>query len=106
RGFAGGDNGLILKTTNEGALWYSQNSLTTEKINSIYFTDSLTGTVVGNNGLIITTITSGEIPTYKIITGNVRYEDNDNIVTGGWVRAIKYDTASGRIITIDSSAIS
>lgn len=105
RGFAGGDNGLILKTTNEGELWYSQNSLTAEKINSIYFTDSLNGTVVGNNGLIITTTTSGEIPTYKIITGNVRYEDNDNAVTGGWVRAIKYDTTSGQIITIDSAEI-
>lgn len=105
RGFTGGDNGVILKTTNEGALWYSQNSTTTEKINSMYFTDSLNGTAVGNNGLIITTHTSGEIPTYKIITGSVRYEDNDGIVTSGWVRAIKYDTTTGKIITIDSSAI-
>lgn len=104
-GFAGGDDGTILRTTNEGVLWYPQNSTTSERINSICFTDSLNGAAVGNNGLILTTMTSGEIPTYKIITGNVRYADNDNPVENGWVKAIKYDTTTSRIITVDSSVI-
>ena len=104
-GFAVGDNGTILKTTNQGVLWYDQTSLTTENLNSVFFKDSLYGTIVGNNGTILTTVTSGEIPSYRILTGTVKYADNENLVTNGWVRAIRYDTTTGHIITVDSSRI-
>jgi hypothetical protein len=42
-----GDNGIILRTTDGGATWMSQSSLTADNLHGVSFTDANTGTVVG-----------------------------------------------------------
>jgi photosystem II stability/assembly factor-like uncharacterized protein len=46
-GWAVGDGGTILRTTNSGLNWTSQTSGTTHYLNSVSFTDANTGTAVG-----------------------------------------------------------
>jgi photosystem II stability/assembly factor-like uncharacterized protein len=105
KGFAVGENGAIYKSSTSGDAWNIQYSGTTVTLNSVYFRDSLTGAAVGNNGVILTTVTGGDLPNFKIITGSVKYEDNDAIVKHGYVKAIKYDSVSSQIITVDSAKI-
>lgn len=105
RGLSVGENGAIYKTTTGGEIWNVQYSGTTEMLNSVFYRDSLKGVVVGNNGLILTTITGGDLPNFKLISGTVKFADNNENVTHGFVKAIKYDTATSTIITIDSGRI-
>ncbi len=58
-GYAVGNNGTILKTTNAGVNWTSQNSGTIVNLNSIYFTNVTNGYIVGDNGTILYTNNSG-----------------------------------------------
>ncbi len=39
------------------------------------------------------------------VSGNIKYADNNQIVTSGYVKAIKLDTLTGNIITLDSTGI-
>jgi hypothetical protein len=55
-----GDYGYILKTTDGGVSWNSQNSGTNQDITSIFFVDNQTGWVVGESGTIIKTTNGGE----------------------------------------------
>jgi len=58
-GYAVGDWGMILKTTDGGANWSEQSSGTTEYLYSVHFTDPNTGYAVGNSGIILKTINAG-----------------------------------------------
>lgn len=58
-GYAVGDGGKILKTTNGGTNWNSQTSGTLSQLNSVFFTSPTTGYVVGASGLIRKSTTSG-----------------------------------------------
>lgn len=58
-GYAAGDNGTILKTTDEGATWNFQSSDATQNLNSIYFFDVNMGFIVGVNGTILKTTNGG-----------------------------------------------
>lgn len=58
-GYAGGENGLIIKTTNRGVSWISQINPDASALRSIYFTDSLTGYAAGDNGVILKTSNGG-----------------------------------------------
>ncbi|MBP7498147.1 MAG: hypothetical protein KA792_10840, partial [Bacteroidales bacterium] len=52
--------GIMQKTTNGGAKWVKQTTGVSFDLNSIYFPDSLTGYIVGNNGeIILKTINAG-----------------------------------------------
>lgn len=57
-GYAVGDAGTIIKTTNGGIDWVIQNSGTTQKLNSVYFIDAMNGYAVGYN-VILKTIDGG-----------------------------------------------
>jgi photosystem II stability/assembly factor-like uncharacterized protein len=57
-GYAVGDGGMIMKTTNEGTNWTVQTSGTTNYLTSVYFTDSKTGYAVGW-GIILKTTDGG-----------------------------------------------
>jgi photosystem II stability/assembly factor-like uncharacterized protein len=57
-GYAVGVVGTILKTTDGGIFWTSLSSGTSETLNSVFFIDSTTGYVVGNN-IILKTIDGG-----------------------------------------------
>ncbi|MBA4313344.1 MAG: hypothetical protein C0417_12025 [Chlorobiaceae bacterium] len=54
-GYIVGDGGVILRTTNYGQDWLQIPSPTTENLYYIYFTDSLTGWIVGANGTLLVT---------------------------------------------------
>jgi photosystem II stability/assembly factor-like uncharacterized protein len=58
-GFAVGDTGVILKTTNGGSSWSTQTSGTTQNLRAIYFIDSAIGYAVGHNGTILGTSNGG-----------------------------------------------
>lgn len=57
-GYAVGERGTILKTTDGGTNWIQQVSGTTERLNSVYFTYAQTGYAVGS-GVILKTTDSG-----------------------------------------------
>lgn len=60
-GWAVGNSGVILHTTNGGTNWSLQTSGTTENLNEVFFTNSTYGWIVGNNGVILRT-TDGGMP--------------------------------------------
>ncbi len=105
KGYAAGVNGHIYKTTNGGMVWSSQYTGTSKLINSICFIDTLFGFAVGENGLVLTTKTGGDLLTHKVITGEVRYAETNSLVNNGYVKAVKYSYNTNDIITIDSAQI-
>jgi photosystem II stability/assembly factor-like uncharacterized protein len=95
----------IYKTTNSGNNWFQVNPPGTTQLNGMSFLNALTGYAAGANGLILKTITGGENTVNYSISGNVKYQDNNNPVTSGYVKALKYDSLMFNIITVDSAQI-
>jgi hypothetical protein len=60
-GWVVGSYGTIIKTTNGGTNWFSQNSGTTNVLYSVYFIDSNTGWAVGSNGTVLRTSNGGGV---------------------------------------------
>ena len=58
-GWAIGDSGLVLHTSDGGTNWTGQSNGIIINLISVYFTDSNTGWAVGDEGIIIKTIDSG-----------------------------------------------
>jgi photosystem II stability/assembly factor-like uncharacterized protein len=58
-GYAAGDNGSVLKTTNGGSSWSSLTTGVSDFLFNIYFVDDTTGFACGNSGRIIKTIDGG-----------------------------------------------
>jgi photosystem II stability/assembly factor-like uncharacterized protein len=58
-GFAAGQNGTILKTTNTGSFWYYLNSGITQQIAGLWFLDKDTGYACGVGGTLIKTTNGG-----------------------------------------------
>ena len=54
-----GTSGIILRTTDGGSTWVSQNSGTTNQLNEVVFTDANTGTAVGEGGTVLRTTDGG-----------------------------------------------
>lgn len=73
-GWAVGDNGVIIKTTDSGINWKKQNSGVSDKLNSVYFLDINVGWAVGDNGTILKT-TNGGLSWYALpkVTQNSLY---------------------------------
>ena len=63
-GYAVGEAGTILKTTDAGNSWHLQNSNTPNALNDIAFIDFDYGFAVGNNGTILKTETGGDPPVH------------------------------------------
>jgi len=59
-GFAVGDTGIILKTTNSGDDWLIQPSITSYNLKSICFANSNIGYIVGQYGRIFKTTDGGD----------------------------------------------
>jgi photosystem II stability/assembly factor-like uncharacterized protein len=57
--FACGSNGIVLKTTTGGATWTSLNTATTSNLLAIDFVSNTTGLAVGEDGVILYTVTAG-----------------------------------------------
>jgi len=64
-GWAVGDNGTILKTTDGGATWTTQTSSFTGDLESLFFINESKGAIVGADGILITADggTTWEVPT-------------------------------------------
>jgi hypothetical protein len=101
--YAIGGAGTIVKTSNSGANWQIQNSGTTQHLRAVYFINDYLGYVVGDNGTILKTITGGDVP--LTISGQIRFQDNNQPVSSGFVKAVRYDSASRQVITVDSANI-
>jgi photosystem II stability/assembly factor-like uncharacterized protein len=54
-GWAVGDYGVILATTNSGSTWLRQTSGTTKKLNSIFMASATVGWAVGDSGTVLKT---------------------------------------------------
>lgn len=65
-GYAVGNGGTILKTTNGGDNWEIKNSGTSEGLNSVFYVNENTGYTVGDNGTILKTTDAGENWTPKV----------------------------------------
>lgn len=94
-GWAAGQTGTILKTTNGGNLWFIQQSGVNNVLRSIYFTNSASGWIVGNNGLILKTTNGGTNWTIKLsnTSNNLRciyFSSNSGWIVGENGTIIKY----------------
>jgi len=58
-GWAVGDNGVIVKSTDGGEHWILQSSGVVSPLRSVYFIDSNTGWAVGDGGIILHTTNGG-----------------------------------------------
>ena len=63
RGWVVGWGGNVVRTTDGGDTWDTQATGTSEDLNDVDFATAWAGTVVGNHGLILHTITGGEAGT-------------------------------------------
>lgn len=68
-GWAVGDNGIILHTSNGGKNWIEQRSYEYDWYYGVCFTDSNHGIVVGSNGFIHRTTTGGRIWALSQVSG-------------------------------------
>lgn len=74
-GWALGDNGVILKTTDGGSNWVSKETPVAVTFNKVKFHDAYLGYAVGNNGYIIKTVNGGE--SWTVVTTNISNVLND-----------------------------
>jgi photosystem II stability/assembly factor-like uncharacterized protein len=58
-GWAVGDNGTIIHTSNGGSTWGAQTSGTTVPLNGVCFVTKNKGWIVGNQGKILYTVNGG-----------------------------------------------
>src|SRR5687767_5647885 len=66
-GYAAGDNGLILKTTDGAITWTVEVSPTTQNLNAIAFDGTMRGIISGNNSTVLTTMDQNHWTTESII---------------------------------------
>jgi len=106
--FTGTDTGYcagtfyILKTIDEGTNWRIQRTINNPELTSIFMINSLTGFTVGANGVILKTTNGGFAFS---VSGEVNYQDDNQPVSSGYVKAINFDSVSMEIMTIDSVQI-
>jgi photosystem II stability/assembly factor-like uncharacterized protein len=74
-GWAVGDGGKIVSTSDGGSLWASQVSNTSFDLNGVWFTSALKGWAVGNGGTVLHTVNGGTTWTRIDAGTNVRLED-------------------------------
>jgi photosystem II stability/assembly factor-like uncharacterized protein len=104
-GYAVGESGMIIKTINGGVIWNSQASGTQNDLKSVSFVNSNIGYVAGASGSIHKTVNGGTSGPPFAVSGRVIFNDNQQPVPKGWVKAVKYDYNTGRIIRVDTARI-
>jgi photosystem II stability/assembly factor-like uncharacterized protein len=98
--WAVGDGGAFSMSTNLGTSWQSATIAAGEKLNSVYFIDSLNGYIAGNNGLMLKTNNSGQTWS-SVVTGvthnlnNLKFTDVMNGYLSGENSAILKTTDGG-----------
>ncbi len=99
-GFATGYTGRIIKTTDAGLSWFVIPSSTSTNIYDLYFPTPSSAFAVGDNGMIIHTDNSG-----TFLSGTVKYNDNQQLVTNGRVMALKLNKATNEVIVLGSAMV-
>ncbi len=103
-GFAAGDNGKMLRTSNGGINWSNLTTGINQNINSIYFFNADSGVVCADAGVIILTENSGASWTTAVsgVTDNLRAVSfvNSRGVCSGSGGTLLYSVNSGRDWTI------
>jgi photosystem II stability/assembly factor-like uncharacterized protein len=94
---------FIFKTTNSGFNFINQlANKNYPELYSIHFINSNTGIAVGNSGTILRTTNGG---VSHQISGNVKFQDNNQLVVAGWIKAYHLDAGSGQISVVDSTEV-
>ncbi len=68
-GYAIGNNGAILKTTDRGQSWQSLNSGTTKNLIGLFFVNDETGFIVGDSALVLATTDGGQTFATRAVPG-------------------------------------
>ena len=98
-GFAVGDTGTILKSTDAGATWTPLTSGTSNTLHGVYFLDLNQGVAVGDSGTILRTTDGGA--TWQSVASGVEDSlrsvsfNGTNGICGGDSQDILYSTDSG-----------
>lgn len=85
-GWAVGDLGLIVKTTDGGNTWTPQTSGTSKYLNNTFFTSSTTGFIVGDSNIVLKTTNGGTTWSAASSPSNLYF--NDVLFTSssnGWI---------------------
>ncbi|MFI5144080.1 MAG: T9SS type A sorting domain-containing protein [Ignavibacteria bacterium] len=102
-GYAVYGSSIFGKTTNGGFNWTTQQVPNSVPVNDVYFINLNTGWAASNGGAILKTINGGD--NYHTISGQIRFQDNNQPVNMGCVKALKSDRILNQIITVDSTSI-
>jgi photosystem II stability/assembly factor-like uncharacterized protein len=100
-GFAVGNSGLFLKTTNGGSSWTSKTTAGSQNLNAASFISSLVGWVVGDGGTVLSTKDGGDnflkYPSNDGIDATINLNDVDVKTTtvGGVLTAFVYAVGQG-----------
>lgn len=99
-GYAVGENGTILNTTDGGVNWTGMNSGVTGYLHGITFTNATTGFAVGENGVILKTTNAGA--SWTLMTSgtttnllDVSFADNNTGYVVGWTGEVLKTTDGG-----------
>jgi photosystem II stability/assembly factor-like uncharacterized protein len=98
--YASGWAGTILKTTDAGLSWTRMLSSTDKNLEGVYFPTENSGYVIGTGGVILNLQTTG-----TFVRGTVRFEDDNQPVSGGRVLAVKLDRTNNQVIALGSGVI-
>jgi len=111
-GWAVGDSGTILHTSDGGSNWVIQSSNTTFNLNSVFFTDADHGYAVGNDTLILKTIDGGSTwtntfyanPGYNYEMLTVHFTDSSTGYIFGFEYSLSASSNMFILKTVDSGA--
>jgi len=103
-GYAVGEQGMILKTTNGSIVWNTQVSSSNHDLYSVYFIREPIGFTAGAGGVVQKTVNGGLSGPPFAISGKV-LKPNGQPVTSGYVKALKYNINTDVIQVLDSAAI-
>jgi photosystem II stability/assembly factor-like uncharacterized protein len=107
-GWAVGDSGIILHTTNAGSTWMQQTSSTNYSINAVIFIDNDIGWVVGDDGIILKTTNRGanwanQSSGTTSSLRSIHFVDSNNGLVVGYNGTIIKTTNGGNSWSIESS---
>ncbi len=85
-GWVVGDQGSILKTTNNGTSWFTQSSGTADSLNAVYFSSVSTGWIATSGGRVLSTTNGGTTWTATILDSTkALYSFSFVSASTGWV---------------------
>lgn len=103
-GYAVGEEGTILKTTNGSIVWNTQVSSSNKELNAVYFLKSNLGFTAGASGSVQKTINGGVSGPPFAIAGRITFPSGLP-VTRGIVKALKFNPVTNTVQVLDTAGI-